>query len=792
MLSLMDPVEVENIVVFRDDEDARKFYLLPDQPVIAADDRGAPEFLFIRYIKDLAALGEGQPAGGGYVQFRSTLAIDADRRARILDALRVRLEQEKGAGKQPLGNPITSVEPLLADPLWLSGTAKLETFQASDTGLVRHATGSVPADLAGDLGASFAVELDPSGAEVFWSAFQDPSQHIPILITYELTYKARVSARMVIDAKSEVLHETLWQVALPHRFVRRPFPRFVRVPHEGPLDRATLAALGLRFPGPIHALIARPLIREAIHKRILENTITVHIQTDEGAGGEETASIRETFFKIAADILTERLVPALFGSATPQPAADDEDAPAPTQSLLRLDDGDERPDLSFHLELRHDSTVERAVNPNGPVRLLISDPAALAGAFRELRLSDGFFSMMHVTASTLGVNFERDGIAAVHVHFRYAEIDDLHPERVEVVREKDGILKSEADALHWRFDLARRADGGHKRRYGFHSEVYYRESIPATRTGMAFRSDEMLPITPRAMGALRVELVLTARRETVASAHVSLRHRSAAGVDYEASFELTADANRRNWFQYTGDLAGPDADLRQPTYSYQVLYHVDGGEIVTPWLETTAQTLEIEGPFARVLEFQVRPQGSFDGVSSIVGAIVYDHPERGYHAKRPFELAKLGAVMSVAIPVLAGGPEEARCEARVNHSDGSRTQLAPMTVKPGLVWVGDEIPAFLSVQVIPDLLDFEKDVELVVVTLRYTAIDGAVTQKMFIFSPTARTAQEWRVPLADASRRRYAYTIRYVGRDRSTSAELSRDDVDDPVLLLDRKTPTPT
>ena len=75
MLSLMDPVEVENIVVFRDDEDARKFYLLPDQPVIAADDRGAPEFLFIRYIKDLAALGEGQAAGGGYVQFRSTLVI---------------------------------------------------------------------------------------------------------------------------------------------------------------------------------------------------------------------------------------------------------------------------------------------------------------------------------------------------------------------------------------------------------------------------------------------------------------------------------------------------------------------------------------------------------------------------------------------------------------------------------------------------------------------------------------------------------------------------------------------
>jgi len=49
MLSLMDPVELEDLVVFRDDEDPRKFYLLPDQPVIPLDDERQPEFLFIKY-----------------------------------------------------------------------------------------------------------------------------------------------------------------------------------------------------------------------------------------------------------------------------------------------------------------------------------------------------------------------------------------------------------------------------------------------------------------------------------------------------------------------------------------------------------------------------------------------------------------------------------------------------------------------------------------------------------------------------------------------------------------------
>ena len=46
MLNLMDSLEVEGVVILRDDEDPRKFYLLPDQPVIPLDDRNVPEFLF--------------------------------------------------------------------------------------------------------------------------------------------------------------------------------------------------------------------------------------------------------------------------------------------------------------------------------------------------------------------------------------------------------------------------------------------------------------------------------------------------------------------------------------------------------------------------------------------------------------------------------------------------------------------------------------------------------------------------------------------------------------------------
>src|SRR5437867_11207346 len=140
MLSLMDPVEIDALVVFRDDEDPRKFYLLPDQPVIALDEGDEPEFLFIRYIKDLDTVVEGQDIGAGWVQFRTVLSVDPARRQRVVGALRTRLEQEKAHGKKPFGLTIGSTDPLLAAPLWTAGKAGLATFKVSETGLVRHAT----------------------------------------------------------------------------------------------------------------------------------------------------------------------------------------------------------------------------------------------------------------------------------------------------------------------------------------------------------------------------------------------------------------------------------------------------------------------------------------------------------------------------------------------------------------------------------------------------------------------------------------------------------------------------
>ncbi len=283
MLSLLDPVEFENTVIFRDDADPCKFYPLPDQPVIPLDEEGDPEFLFIKYIKDVNTLDESErEAGGGLLQFRTVLGMHPDRRKKVVEALQARLEQEKAAGTKPFGHVIESTEPLLAAPLWTNGKVTMSTFKVSDTGLVRHATESVPVDLSGDLGASISLELDDIGAEIFWSAFKSQEGQIPIMITYQLTYKARVSAKMTIEAKREVIHRRIIERATPWKLMGACYVPLI---HTGAFALAEIPALALRHRCHIAAMVPRREISEIIQRTIVNNEISVRIETDEAGTG---------------------------------------------------------------------------------------------------------------------------------------------------------------------------------------------------------------------------------------------------------------------------------------------------------------------------------------------------------------------------------------------------------------------------------------------------------------------------------------------------------------------------
>jgi hypothetical protein len=117
----------------------------------------------------------------------------------------------------------------------------------------------------------------------------------------------------------------------------------------------------------------------------------------------------------------------------------------------------------------------------------------------------------------------------------------------------------------------------------------------------------------------------------------------------------------------------------------------------------------------------------------------------------------------------------------VLYQDGSARDLGSGEARPGTVWIGGETD-FLEVQVLPDLLDFDTDVQLAVVTLSH---DGAT--KTFTFSKTAKEPQTWRVGRDPSAAAAYDVKIRYIAYDRTTSAEVELAGQTDQVLVLDRQ-----
>ena len=93
----------------------------------------------------------------------------------------------------------------------------------------------------------------------------------------------------------------------------------------------------------------------------------------------------------------------------------------------------------------------------------------------------------------------------------------------------------------------------------------------------------------------------------------------------------------------------------------------------------------------------------------------------------------------------------------------------------------------MSVQILPDLLNFDSDVQLAIVELAYDdPANGIAERKTLTFSKTAKAPFTWIVPRQDTSKSKYSVRIRYVAFDRTKNTEVSLQDVDQQVLLLDR------
>ena len=662
MLNLLDSVDLEGLTLYRDDALPHKWYMLPDQPVIRQNEEGVPEFLFIKYLR--AADEAADDVAGGYVQFRCTLAISEERRERLITALREKLQDEKDRGHKPSGHAITSTEPVLAPPMYKAGTVGVETFAESEDGLVRKVRTTGLPDLGGDLAASVMLQLDRDGAEVFWTAFK--KAQIPMLVSYQLTYLAAVSAgELSVTATRSNVIEKVWKQAKPYLW-QPQLLKYKVLPLPPAFPMMSLPAL-VHLRG-IHGKKVKPAVPRAKIREIVRTELTIRSHSGVAGADEMPLDLREKMMDLASELLSADLVsPALVAGSVPAGLVE---GGGEGLELLqeKMDESDTSSSSTFELKLQQDAVVERNVNPNGPLQLMFS-AEELAGLFNEKRLDDGFFGTLRIVATAEGIDFAAAGIALITLQIRYDEKDEVTGDRVlRPTEEATKQLTQEQPLARWRFDVARRENGGHKRAFQYRTVINYVANVPPTESGWQTSDVDLLALSPRSLRAIKVDLKLVAAGGSVSSARVSLRYRRQDGSKIESQQELTVEEPARQWFQHTGELR--QDDLGHPSYDYQVRWRVEGiGEIESEWQSGSDEVLAITSPFTRTLKYTFQPQGFTGAITRISGTVRYDHSERGYEVTRTFSLDSADASAQIDIPILASGPEQVNVQWRASSAD---------------------------------------------------------------------------------------------------------------------------
>lgn len=174
---------IDDVTVFSDHADARRYHVLPVRPRLVTDDHGVPDVRLLKYHLDPAAQGS---TGAGLFSLTVDLAVADDV-----------LTEVRNTVAAAVGHSDLTLTPVWPD----SGTCQLillDNSAGADQPMVRVIGGAAPA-LAANATTMFVCALDPAGVAIVEQALQHGG--LPFGIVYNLQVAAlRPALRATITA----------------------------------------------------------------------------------------------------------------------------------------------------------------------------------------------------------------------------------------------------------------------------------------------------------------------------------------------------------------------------------------------------------------------------------------------------------------------------------------------------------------------------------------------------------------------------------------------------------------
>jgi hypothetical protein len=771
MLSLFDSITVpglEKVTVYRDDDDAYRFYVMPSTPRLARDDDGELLLQLMIYARDVDSLPPDQlEAQRGWIAASVELRLTPAEEQTVRDHLRGLLEQqwhpwflrlfgmEWGARREPV---------LTLPAEWISGVVTLSIPTPGGASTVATSKPSListnVATLAGDLGQD--------ASELLRQAVLKGG--LPMAVSYtDLTFVARIPSISV----------HIWGDR--HAFMREQLKRF-REEHR----QENVTHIDAGFIDWTARDVRDSVEEHTTFEQFAEDHPEIHFEIDDAdyRNDPQAAELRKSFEDMALKLFSDTVVPAMMSDLKTLLGSQSQGAPDPSKPETIPADGFEKHfDSTVDIRMSKSSVVTVAKNPNGALARDLT-PEQITKAVQYLDLSDPYFRELFLRVHA-NVNFETDPVFGLKVNVVYDEQDE---QMSRVVKGSSSMLFTSSDQIQtFRQILARGADGATKDGYAYWSEIIYKETgqtirVPATGTLPGTGSE--LVISYRSLGFVKVVATLGPQPAEVASVRVAFRYPRSTAATGSQSFELNTKTPTATFFTYVGHPGEPDP------YTYQLTYVLaDGQQMDLPEQTSRSESLAIGSPFESRIATTFVAQADFTVVDKIILDATYADPTNDLTLTHHAELASNGASDSWSVALRDPTRTGYTYSVLVLYKNGSSESKGPFPGTLGTTMpVGVGATAALEVLVVPNL---DAGSPPAVVQVAYDDAPSGVHQTQNLTLGPTDAPATFRVLLRDPNARTYRYRIQILGSATKPAWDSGWRESSDTVLLVRADSPLP-
>jgi hypothetical protein len=773
MLTLFDSFVVpgvDYVTVYKDDQDPNQYYMLPEYPRMTQAADGGPQFTLIIFardfhlFKDAAADLASTETEGGLISMTTELSVSDEDQAKIRDYI------ANGSGgympffmgpglwrfamwMRPQNNAVK-----LSYPIWVDGKVAFSLIPAAGDTFVKAQAGSDKPSLVATNVANYSAVLGQEGVGLFNDMVQ--KGWTPGTVSYTTTFMARVP-NLHIDVTGD-MKDTFQNIR--NNFCE-PYPWGGR--------------MYLRLAVPINDL-------QQIRNKVASLTINV-VSTDLPAGTDKSLGddVQQKLQDMALDVLKDFLTNQFFTTfnqlAQQGPAGSSSSSPdgAPPAEDLFLKNFEQQQENSIDFHIDYQKNVPITKYPNRALLDIIPADQVKKRVI-QADLSHPYFQILDVSVRVTA-DYATDPIAAIKVHIEYNQADETGGGQKSQTAEFGFITGQEV----YRFQqvMAKAGDGTPKDTYTYWSEIQYKASERTDKTPPQQVNDRFLIIGYNQLNCIRVQASWGAiPSDTISrvAVHFNYPDPKLNLATQQKDISLTPDHTTDSWFTYTG--GSPSIE-----YEYQVSYFLTTNQrLDMPVQKSKSSTLVIDSPFQDTLTVTFVPQGQFPPINTIVVNTRYTDPSDGYTQSGVHNFTTLSDTWAWSVRLHDKKQRNFQYKTDVTYTDGSSDQGTWVNGTEGTVLVGPlGGRKIMEVDVVPAMLDLQKQWKLVIVKLKYEDVANNVSQDK-VFQISAANAGDqfaWKFPIMDPKLQKYTYEIDAYGYD-GTDKVVGPTQTDNQALVL--------